>query len=261
MDANGAAVLLESAQDHKRAFDNDRGPNTGGMGSYSPAAGVYTAEIAELARREVLERTIEGMRKRGSPYEGILFGGLMVAPPVAPGGGEGGEGEVVGEGPGGPAGGAPAAKLLEWNVRFGDPECQSVLMRMKSDLLPLLWLSAEGRLDEADAPTWTNEVAVTVVLAARGYPADYARGGVIALPDPSTLPANVKIFHAGTATRNDDGALVAAGGRVLGVTALGATATTAREAAYRVVDAIEWEDKQFRRDIAWRAVEREGGGA
>jgi len=218
-------LALASAQDHKRVGDGDTGPNTGGMGAYSPAA-VMTDAMIERTMKEIIEPTISGMAEMGHPFSGVLFAGLM----------------ITDKGP----------ELIEYNVRFGDPECQVLMMRLKSDLLPLLLATARGTLDTARAE-WSDEVALTVVMAARGYPGNHRKGSVIeALPADSD---NTKIFHAGTALK--DGALVATGGRVLNVTALGKSVSEAQAAAYKAVDGVTWEDGFCRRDIGWRAIARE----
>src|SRR5690606_7283357 len=193
--ADGERVLpLASAQDHKRAFDGDRGPNTGGMGAFSPAP-LMTPALQARVLDEIVEPTVAAMKAAGTPFKGVLFAGLMVTP----------EGEP---------------KLLEYNVRFGDPECQALMARLKSDLLPALIAAADGGLDAFDV-RWYDETALVVVLAAEGYPGSYRKGSEIRGLEQAAQVEEVTIFHAGTA-RSDSGALVAAGGRVLGVTALGA---------------------------------------
>ncbi|MGE0231319.1 MAG: phosphoribosylamine--glycine ligase [Flavobacteriaceae bacterium] len=220
------ALALASAQDHKRAFDGDTGPNTGGMGAYSPAP-VLNEAMSARVMEEIIEPTLKAMRDKGCPFSGVLFAGLM----------------INAEGP----------KLIEYNVRFGDPECQVLMMRLKSDLLALLKASAEGDLAGSNAE-WHAETALTVVMAARGYPGAYERnteiGGLDAIDEP-----DVKIFHAGTVER--DGRLLASGGRVLNVTALGRSVTEAQHRAYNAVDRIDWPGGFCRRDIGWRAIERE----
>jgi phosphoribosylamine--glycine ligase len=223
---DGKTVLpLASAQDHKRVGDGDTGPNTGGMGAYSPAL-VMTAEMVERTMREIIEPTVRGMAEDGHPFTGVFFAGLM----------------ITDKGP----------ELIEYNVRFGDPECQVLMMRMKSDLLPLLYATATGTLEGMTAE-WHDEVALTVVMASRGYPGAYEKNTPI-----ETLPvasAATKVFHAGTAVK--DGKLVACGGRVLNVTAKGKTVSDAKDAAYATVRGVTWQNGFYRHDIGWRAVARE----
>jgi phosphoribosylamine--glycine ligase len=219
-------VLLPSAQDHKQVWDGDRGPNTGGMGAYSPAP-VMTPEMTARVRDEIILPSVRRMAERGTPFTGVLFAGIMVTA-------------------GGP-------KLIEYNVRFGDPECQVLLLRLRSDLLELLLATAEGRLGSL-APEFTDEVALTVVLATRGYPVHVPRGSEIRGAEGLDGP-DLKVFHAGTLRR--DGKLLANGGRVLNVTALGRTVAEAQARAYAAVDRIDWPEGFCRRDIGWRAVERE----
>ncbi len=219
-------VMLASAQDHKRVWDGDRGPNTGGMGAYSPAP-VMTAEMTERALREIIEPSIRKMAARGTPFTGVLFAGLM----------------ITAEGP----------KLIEYNVRFGDPECQVLMMRLKSDVLDLLEATARGDLSGVE-PEWRGDVALTVVMATRGYPVSVPEGSVIRGAEGQDRD-DLVIFQAGTARR--DGELIAKGGRVLNVTALGRTVAEAQAKAYAAVDRIDWPEGFCRRDIGWRAVERE----
>ncbi|MEI4484613.1 phosphoribosylamine--glycine ligase [Frigidibacter sp. MR17.14] len=218
------ALAVGGAQDHKRVGDGDTGPNTGGMGAYSPAP-VLTDAIAEQAMAEIVRPTIAEMARRGTPFQGVLYAGLMI---------ENGR-----------------ARLVEYNVRFGDPECQVLMMRLGAQALDLLQACAEGRLAEVQ-PVWADDHAITVVMAANGYPGDYAKGsqirGLDELPDDSLN----MVFHAGTAAR--DGAIIASGGRVLNVTARGASLAEARERAYAMVDAIDWPGGFCRRDIGWRAL-------
>ncbi|HEV7317158.1 MAG TPA: phosphoribosylamine--glycine ligase [Ensifer sp.] len=219
------ALALASAQDHKRVGDGDTGPNTGGMGAYSPAP-VMTAEMVERTMKEIIEPTMRGMAESGHPFSGVFFAGLMIT--------------------------AKGPELIEYNVRFGDPECQVLMMRMKSDLLPLLHAAATGTLSGMNAE-WRDETALTVVMASKGYPASYAKNTPIsALPAAS---ATTKVFHAGTAIK--DGALVATGGRVLNITATGETVSAAKDRAYAAVSAVYWDNGFYRHDIGWRAVERE----
>jgi phosphoribosylamine--glycine ligase len=219
------ALPLASAQDHKRVGDGDTGPNTGGMGAYSPAPIVTEAMIADVMAR-IVQPTIDGMKAEGAPYKGVLYAGLMI--------------------------GRDGPKLLEYNVRFGDPECQVLMPRLKSDLLPALIASTDGVLDSFDL-RWTDEAALTVVMAANGYPGDYRKGSEIRGLEAAGAIPGVTVFHAGTAT-GENGAVLATGGRVLGVTALGKTVKDAQTAAYKAVDAIDWPGGFCRRDIGWRAV-------
>ena len=215
-----------SAQDHKRVGDGDTGPNTGGMGAYSPAP-VLTPELERLAIDTIVRPTVAAMAARGTPYSGVLYAGLMLTE----------------HGP----------KLIEYNARFGDPECQVLMARLDSDLLPLLLAVAEGRLAEAEAPVFSSDSALTVVMAAPGYPGTPETGRPIGGID-SAEAAGTTVFHAGT--RMGDAGVVTAGGRVLAVTARGATVTTAQAAAYRGVDALDFPGF-CRRDIGWREVARE----
>ncbi|MEO9530684.1 phosphoribosylamine--glycine ligase [Roseibium sp.] len=223
------ALALATAQDHKRAHDGDQGPNTGGMGAYSPAPVMTDAVISEVMSR-IIEPTIKTLAARGTPFKGVLFAGLM----------------ITGDGP----------KLIEYNTRFGDPECQVLMMRLESDLLDLLLASVEGRLDQATAD-WREEAALTVVMAAGGYPGSYEKGTEIRGLTAAGKD-DVAVFHAGT--KRDGDRILANGGRVLGVTALGATVREARERAYAAVKTIDWRDGFCRSDIGWRAIERETEG-
>jgi phosphoribosylamine--glycine ligase len=220
------AVPLAPAQDYKRIFDGDEGPNTGGMGSYSPVPDV-DSERAEQIARDVHQPVVDELRRRGTPFHGVLYAGLMLT--------------------------AAGPKVLEFNVRFGDPETQAVLPRLRSDLLDLLTRAATPAALTGVRPQWDDRAAVTVVLASAGYPASASAGDRIDGLD--AVPAGVEITHAGTAI-GPDGELVTAGGRVLNVTALGATPADARDAAYAAADLITFEGRQLRRDIALRAVER-----
>ncbi|MEH6740195.1 MAG: phosphoribosylamine--glycine ligase, partial [Sulfitobacter sp.] len=222
---DGENVLpFGTAQDHKRVGDGDTGPNTGGMGAYSPAP-VLTDEIAERALAEIIRPTMAEMAKRGMPYQGVLYAGLMIED------------------------GAP--RLVEYNARFGDPECQVLMMRLGAQALDLMHAAAEGRLAEMRV-NWADDHALTVVLAANGYPASYEKGSVIGgLTDMPEDSSNM-VFHAGTAEK--DGAIVAVGGRVLNVTARGKTLEEAQQRAYAMVDGIDWPEGFFRRDIGWRAL-------
>jgi phosphoribosylamine---glycine ligase len=218
------ALPLAAAADHKRVGDGDSGPNTGGMGAYSPTPAMNPALEGAVMERIVLP-TVRAMAKGGRPYKGVLYAGLMLTE----------------DGP----------KLLEYNVRFGDPECQVLMMRLRSDLLPALIAARDGILREVDL-RWYDESAVCVVLAAKGYPDNPLHGGEIRGLAAATAsdPDNVKIFHAGT--RREGKQLVADGGRVLGVTALGSDLEQARARAYRAVDRIDWPDGFCRRDIGLR---------
>jgi phosphoribosylamine---glycine ligase len=219
-------LLFGAAQDHKQAHDGDRGPNTGGMGTYAPPP-VFTAELASQARRRLIEPTVRGLAAEGKPYRGVLYAGLMLT--------------------------AQGPRLVEFNARFGDPECQVLMLRLESDIVPYLLAAATGGLGSVAHPVWRDEAAICVVLAARGYPEAPEAGSVVRLPPPDTLGAGVVIFHAGTALRAD-GALVAAGGRVLNVCASAPTLAEARTRAYAAIDRIDWPEGFCRRDIGWRAL-------
>ena len=222
------AMPLIAAQDHTRAYDGDKGPNTGGMGAYSPAP-VFTDEVFEQTMSRIIQPTIEGMAKDGHPFTGILFAGLM----------------ITDEGP----------KLIEYNVRFGDPECQVVMRRLQSDLLDLFLAAEAGRLDECEPPAWFSDPVVNVVLAAKGYPASYEKGTVIEGVDQANDRDDVVVFHAGTRRGRNCGKLKANGGRVLNVTASGKTLRQAVDLAYETIEAdIDWPDMQFRKDIAAKAL-------
>jgi phosphoribosylamine---glycine ligase len=219
------AVPLAPAQDYKRIFDGDEGPNTGGMGSYSPVPGVDADRVREIAGA-VHQPIVDELRRRGTPFHGVLYAGLMIGPDGEP-------------------------KVLEYNARFGDPETQAVLSRLRSDLLELLDASTRpGGLDGIE-PEWTDDWAVTVVLASGGYPESSSSGDVISGLDEAE---GAEVFHAGTAER--DGEVVTAGGRVLNVTGLGATPGEARDRAYAAAEQIDFDGRQMRRDIAERAVDR-----
>src|SRR4051794_33824817 len=218
------ALPLAAAQDHKRAFDGDTGPNTGGMGAYSPAPCVTPAIEGAVMERIVLP-TVRAMARDGRPFKGLLYAGLM----------------LTDAGP----------KLLEYNVRFGDPECQALLMRLKSDLLPALLAARDGVLRDVDL-RWYDETALCVVMAAPGYPDNPLRGTEIRGLAAAASDSDVKIFHAGT--RREDDRLIADGGRVLGITALGTDLATARARAYAAIDKIEWPEGFCRRDIGLRGV-------
>ncbi len=221
------ALPLGSAQDHKRVGDGDTGPNTGGMGAYAPAP-VMTPEIVERTMRELIEPTMRGMAEIGAPFSGILFLGLMI--------------------------GKDGPKLIEYNTRFGDPECQVLMMRLNSDLLALINAAVDGKLDEVSLD-WKNQPALTVVMAAEGYPSNVKKGSVIRDLDKLEGIDGVKLFHAGTAEK--DGSIVASGGRVLNITAIADTVAEAQVRAYEAVKLIDWPEGFYRSDIGWRAVERE----
>ncbi|MCF1708536.1 phosphoribosylamine--glycine ligase [Tabrizicola sp. J26] len=219
-----ACLPVGSAQDHKRVGDGDTGPNTGGMGAYSPAP-VLTDAIAKQALDEIVLPTVREMARRGTPYQGVLYAGLMI---------ENGR-----------------ARLVEYNVRFGDPECQVLMMRLGAQALDLMLACAEGRLREAKV-NWADDHALTVVMAAQGYPGDYAKGSQIRGLEELPEDSRHMVFHAGTAAR--DGQIIATGGRVLNVTARGMTLAEAQAEAYAMVDRIDWPGGFCRRDIGWRAL-------
>ena len=223
------AIPFASAQDHKRAHDGDAGPNTGGMGAYSPTP-VMTAELARRTMDEIVLPTLRAMKSMGAPYRGVLYAGLMIT--------------------------AQGPKLIEYNVRFGDPECQVLMLRLMSDLVPALLACCDGMLASFDL-RWYGEAALTVVMAARGYPGDYAKGSLIEGLEAAAQVEGVEIFHAGTLA--DRGRILANGGRVLDVSAMGKTIAEAQARAYRAVDRIRWNDGFFRRDIGFRALARAAG--
>ncbi|HEX9964213.1 MAG TPA: phosphoribosylamine--glycine ligase [Allosphingosinicella sp.] len=228
---DGTTVLpFGSAQDHKRVGDGDTGPNTGGMGAYSPAP-VLAPELEARAMDEIVRPTVEALAAQGTPYSGILYAGLMLT--------------------------ADGPKLIEYNVRFGDPECQVLMMRLESDLLELMYAVARGRLAEAEPPRFSAGTALTVVMAANGYPGTPEAGGAIEGLDGISSDG-VMVFHAGTAL--EAGRLVARGGRVLNVTATGASVGEARDKAYSAVDRISFPTGFCRRDIGWREIARSGRG-
>ncbi|NCC21003.1 MAG: phosphoribosylamine--glycine ligase [Alphaproteobacteria bacterium] len=227
--ADGDFVLpLSSAQDHKRAYDGDKGPNTGGMGAYSPARpGIFPPELEREVMETIILPTVRGMKEEGCPFTGVLYAGLMIVD------------------------GKPY--LIEYNCRFGDPECQPLMMRMQGDLLEVLLAAAQGRLRDVEGKvSWSDEAALCVVMAANGYPGAYAKGTPIGDLSAADSVPGVKIFHAGTALGPDRG-LVSNGGRVLGVTARAETVEQAQKQAYEAVDKIDWQDGFCRRDIGWRA--------
>ena len=219
------AIALASAQDHKRVGEGDTGPNTGGMGAYSPAR-VLTPELETRAMREIVEPTARAMEEAGTPFSGVLYAGLMLT--------------------------ADGPKLIEYNVRFGDPECEAIMPRIEGDFAALLHQVAIDA--DFEAPPLASDTTMTVIVAARGYPGPPAKGGTIAGIEAAELVPGVKVFQAGTSTSN--GQLVASGGRVLAVTARGDTLGQARDRAYRAVSAIEFPDGFYRRDIGWRELER-----
>ncbi|WP_170529017.1 phosphoribosylamine--glycine ligase [Ruegeria arenilitoris] len=222
---DGENILsVGTAQDHKRVGEGDTGLNTGGMGAYSPAP-VLSSEIEERAMEQIVRPTMAEMARRGTPFQGVLYAGLMIK------------------------GGLP--RLVEYNVRFGDPECQVLMMRLGAQALDLMHAAAEGRLDEARV-NWADDHALTVVMAAQGYPGAYEKGSVINGLDDLPEDSSHMVFHAGT--KAQDGQIVASGGRVLNVTARGATLQEARDNAYAMVEAIDWPGGFYRRDIGWRAL-------
>jgi phosphoribosylamine--glycine ligase len=220
------ALPLVTAQDHKRAFDGDQGPNTGGMGAYSPAP-IMTPELSAQVMERIIAPTVRAMHARGTPFKGALYAGLMIKDGIA--------------------------KLIEYNVRFGDPEAQVLMLRLKSDLLPALLAVAEGRLREAEVE-WHDQPALCVVMAAKDYPGAYARGSEIKGLAAADADPNVVIFHAGT--KREGGRVLADGGRVLGVTARGESIDEAKSRAYAAIDQIDWPEGFCRHDIGWRAIAR-----
>ena len=220
------ALPLATAQDHKRVHDGDSGPNTGGMGAYSPAP-IMTEALTKRVMDEIILPTVAAMKARGTPFKGVLYAGLMID------------------------NGVP--KLIEYNVRFGDPEAQVLAMRLKSDLLPALLATAQGTLSEITLD-WRDDAALCVVMAAKGYPGDYTKGTEIKGLEEAGAEPEVEIFHASTKREGDN--ILAIGGRVLGVTALGSDIGAAQARAYAAVDKIDWPKGFCRRDIGWRAVRR-----
>ena len=221
------AIALTTAQDHKRAFDGDQGPNTGGMGAYSPAPNIDDAMSARVMT-EIITPTLRAMQAMGAPYKGVLYAGLMIT--------------------------ADGPKLIEYNARFGDPETQVLMLRLMSDLVPALLASRDGQLKSFDL-RWYPDPALTVVMAAKGYPGDYARGSVIEGLDDAAKVEGVEIFHAGT--KADGPRILANGGRVLNVSAIGQTVREAQARAYEAISRIRWPQGFYRHDIGWRAIERE----
>jgi len=230
---DGKTILtLPPAQDHKAAYDGDTGPNTGGMGAYSPTP-VITQELIETIEDQILVPTIHTMKRNRKPFRGVLYAGLMLTQ----------------SGP----------KVLEFNVRFGDPECQPILMRLQSDLLDILEATVDGRLNEIDAPIWDPRPAICVVMASQGYPGEYENGRPIRGLDAAATMPDVKVFHAGTTLV--DGQVVTNGGRVLGVTALGSSLAEAKRQAYTAVQAVRWPGAWCRKDISDKAVQYALGNA
>jgi phosphoribosylamine--glycine ligase len=223
------ALPLATAQDHKRAFDGDTGPNTGGMGAYSPAP-VMTDAICARVMDEMITPTLRALKAMGAPYKGVIFAGVMVTE----------------QGP----------KLIEYNARFGDPETQVLMLRMMSDIVPALLACADGQLKNFSL-RWYDEAALTVIMATKGYPGDYGKGSVIEGLDEAAKVEGVEIFHAGTVEK--DGKIFANGGRVLNICAMGKTVAEAQRRAYAAVDRIHWPEGFCRRDIGWQAVKREKG--
>jgi phosphoribosylamine--glycine ligase len=221
------AIALTTAQDHKRAFDGDKGPNTGGMGAYSPAPNIDAAMSARVMT-EIIAPTMRAMTAMGCPYKGVLYAGLM----------------ITREGP----------QLIEYNARFGDPETQVLMLRLMSDLIPALLASRDGMLKSFDL-RWYDDPALTVVMAAKGYPGHYERGSVIEGLDAAGAVEGVEIFHAGT--KAEGGRILANGGRVLNVSAIGKTVREAQARAYEAISRIRWPEGFYRHDIGWRAIERE----
>jgi phosphoribosylamine---glycine ligase len=221
------ALPLASAQDHKRAFDGDQGPNTGGMGAYSPVA-IFTDELARETMRDFVQPTLRAMSEMGSPFKGILFLGLMLT--------------------------AQGPKLIEYNVRFGDPECQVLMLRLRSDLVPALIAARDGQLKNFDL-RWDDRAALAVAMATNGYPGYYSKGSVIRGLEAAAALPDVEIFHAGT--RREGEKITANGGRVLNVCGMGRTITAAQARAYAAVDAIDWPEGFCRRDIGYLALARE----
>ncbi len=223
---DGRTILtLPSAQDHKAAYDGDKGPNTGGMGAYSPTP-IVDQDLVETIEDKILVPTVHTMKRNRKPFRGVLYAGLMLT--------------------------QAGPKVLEYNVRFGDPECQPLLMRLKSDLLDILEATVDGRLDEIDIPVWDPRPAICVVVASQGYPGNYENGREITgLDNAATIP-DVKVFHAGT--KIVDGRVVTNGGRVLGVTALGESLATAKLNAYKGVQAVRWPGAWCRKDISDKAA-------
>lgn len=223
-----SCLPLVTAQDHKRAYDGDEGPNTGGMGAYSPAP-IMTDALIEQTMKEVIEPTVKAMNDKGTPYKGVLYAGLMLTEKD----------------------GVKTPQLIEYNARFGDPECQVLMMRMKSDIVPALLAVANGTLETVDME-WSDNPALTVVMATKGYPGSYEKGSEIKGLEKADKLENCQIFHAGTKKQDDK--ILAIGGRVLNVTGQGTTIAEAQSNAYKAIDAIEWQEGFYRKDIGWRAL-------
>ncbi|MEM9289105.1 MAG: phosphoribosylamine--glycine ligase [Pseudomonadota bacterium] len=221
------ALPLATAQDHKAAYDGDKGPNTGGMGAYSPAP-VTTDALCDQVMATIIDPTMREMAARGMPFSGVLYAGLMIT--------------------------ADGPQLIEYNVRFGDPECQVLMMRLESDLAKLLMAAAKGQL-AFQSLRWSADKAITVVMTNKGYPGSYSKGDVISGLDAAQISHDIAVFHAGT--KADGDSVLATGGRVLNVTAKGATVTDAQAKAYETVQKISWPNAAYRSDIGWRAIARE----
>lgn len=221
------AISFGNAQDHKRVGDGDQGPNTGGMGAYSPAP-IFDAALEDEVMAKIIAPTLAAMKAEGCPYKGVLYAGLM----------------ITAEGP----------KLIEYNARFGDPECQVLMMRLASDLVPLLLASIDGTLGD-QKPRWHEDAALTIVMAAKGYPGPYEKGTVIKGLDKAALMEGVEIFHAGTRS-TPAGEVLAHGGRVLNIAATGKSVTAAQARAYAAIREIDWPQGFCRSDIGWRAIRR-----
>ena len=223
------AIALASAQDHKRVGDGDKGPNTGGMGAYSPAP-IMTPEMNQRVMDEIIHPTVRAMKAMGAPFKGVLFAGLMITK----------------DGP----------QLIEYNVRFGDPETQVLMLRLMSDIVPALMAARDGQLKNFDL-RWYPDAALTVVMAAKGYPGAYQKGTLIEGLDEAAQVDDVEIFHAGTMTKTGETRILANGGRVLNVCARGKSVREAQQRAYTAVDKIKWPEGFCRRDIGWQAIARE----
>ena len=218
-------IPLSSAQDHKRIGDGDTGPNTGGMGAYSPAP-VFTQAIQDQVNKEMIEPTLKAMRDLGTPYQGILYAGVMIKNNYA--------------------------KLVEYNVRFGDPECQVLMLRLRSDIVELILGTIEGNIHKIHTD-WNNNHVATVVMASNGYPGEYKKGTIIRSLDATENLANIEVFHAGTEFKNNE--VLAVGGRVLSVTSSDRDLKSALENIYSAIDTIDWTESTYRKDIGWRAIE------